>query len=280
MKVAHLSDIHFFKFEFRLKTFFTKSILATFNYLLNRRKNKVEFEIQEIPKILKENKVTHVVITGDFTTTSNHKEYNEAEKFINSLKQEGFKVIIVPGNHDCYTKKAALSKRFHHRLSTPEEFREQGIYTKTFTPDYEWICLDTTIATPFWSSQGLFSEILQNKLIQKLDQVPKNRSIIIVNHFPILSNKSRPDRHQMIRYKHFRELLKQYPNVKIYLCGHTHLSEIIENKPLIINSGSLTLTQGGSFHIMDLEKDSVDVQVFSFQRGTWQKKADKKVFFS
>lgn len=278
MRIAHLSDIHFFKFDFRPKTFFTKSILATFNYLINRRKNKVEFEITQIPNILKENKVSHVVITGDFTTTSNHKEYNEARNFILSLKEKGFKVLTLPGNHDTYTKKAALSKRFHHRLSTPTEFREHAIYSESFTPDYEWICLDTTIATPLWSSQGFFSKTLQEKLTQKLNSIPKDRPIIIVNHFPILSNKKRPQRHQMIRREHLRELLKQYPNVKIYLCGHTHLSEIIEGRPLILNSGSLTLTQGGSFHIMNLEKDSVEVETFSYQNASWQKKAAKKVF--
>lgn len=280
MKIAQLSDIHFFKNNITLKTFFSKTLLATLNYYFNRKKNKVEFDIYEIPKLLKDKGVTHIVITGDFTTTSNKYEYALAKKFLDHLHKEGFKTFIIPGNHDTYTKKASLSKIFHEKLETSKTFKEKSIINEDFTEGFKWIGLDTTISTPLWSSQGLFSNEIENKLIKLLDSISKDQSIILVNHFPIESRKHMPFRHQMLRYKRLKEIIENYPNIKMYIFGHTHLSEIIEGKPLKINSGSLTLTKGGSFHIMDLTKEKVAIQAYSHETGKWEIVNTKEIPFS
>ena len=277
MKIAQLSDIHFFKNNLNFRTFFSKTLLATLNYYFNRKKNKVDFDIYEIPKLLKEKGVSHIIITGDFTTTSNKYEYALAKKFLDYLNNEGFKTFIIPGNHDTYTKKASLSKRFHEKLKTPKTFKEKSIIYEDFGEGFKWIGLDTTLATPLWSSQGLFSKTLEGKLIKLLDSIPKEQPLILINQFPIETRKHMPFRHQMLRYKRLKEIVESYPNIKLYIFGHTHLSEIIEGKPLKLNSGSLTLTKGGSFHIMDLSKEKVDIEVYSHKTGSWELVENKKV---
>lgn len=277
MKVAHLSDIHFFKNDLNYRNFFSKKLLATLNYYFNRKKNKVHFDINEIPALLKSKGVTHVIITGDFTTTSNHKEYALAKEFLDHLQKKGFKIFIIPGNHDNYTKESALSKRFYQKLSASAALRDESIIYEDFGEGYKWVGLDTTIATPLWSSQGLFSEALEEKLIRLLDSIPKEQPLILINHFPIVTRKHMPYRNLMLRFEKLKEIVERYSNIKLYIFGHTHLSEIIPGKPLSLNSGSLTLTKGGSFHIMDLKPDSVEVEVYSHETGSWAPKNKEKI---
>ena len=168
MKIAHLSDIHFFKYDLSLRSFFSKDLLATLNYLVNRSRHKVEFNIDDIPKLLKDKGATHVIITGDFTTTSNSKEYDLARNFINKLEDLGLKTLIIPGNHDSYNKKAGLSKRFYSALPTSKELRDESIVYDDLGEGFKYIALDTTLATPLWSSQGLFSKSLESVSINNL----------------------------------------------------------------------------------------------------------------
>ncbi len=277
MKLAHLSDIHFFKYDLRLDNFFSKNLLATLNYLANRGRHKVGFDIDQIPNLLKDNGVTNVVITGDFTTTSNLKEYELAKNFVNKLESLGLKTLVIPGNHDTYTKAAALSKRFYHALPSDERLRDESIVYDDFGAGFKYIALDTTIATPLWSSQGLFSKMLEGKLTKLLESISSTQPLILINHFPIVTRKHMAIRNQMVHFQNLNTLISRFSNIKLYLCGHTHLSEIIDQKPIILNSGSLTLTKGGSFHIMDLEPSSVEVEVYSHESKKWEMSAKKKL---
>ena len=269
MKVAHLSDIHFFKFNLSPRTFFSKDILASLNYLINRSRYRVDFNLEDIPKLLKIKDVTHVIISGDFTTTSNLKEYRAAKEFIQKLHDHGLKTVIIPGNHDNYNKRAAKSKRFYQMLEAPNELRDQSISIQDLGEGFKIISLDTTIPTPFWSSQGLFSKELEKRLTSLLDQ-HKGQPLILLNHFPTLTKKHLPVRKIMRRYEKLKEILDQSSNIKLYIFGHTHMPEMIQDKTLFLNSGSLTLTKGGAFHIMDLNSESARVEAYSYQSGKWE----------
>ncbi len=270
MKIAHLSDIHFFRYNLSLKNFFSKELLGTLNHFANRSQLKNGCNLIQLPFFLKEKGVTHVVITGDFTTTSNIKEYTAAKEFIDHLEHQGFKIFFVPGNHDKYTQKSAQSNAFYKYLKAPKEMQEKGFVYEEFGEGYHWIGLDTTLATPLLSSQGLFSCDLEKRLISLLDSIDKTQPLIVVNHFPVRSRKAMPKRHQMIRYPCLKQILEKYPNIKLYLFGHTHLSEIFLGRPILLNGGSLTLTKGGSFHLLELQKNQITIEGYSHQSGQWE----------
>lgn len=277
MKIAHLSDIHFFKFELGIKNIFSKDLLATTNYLINRSRRRVQFDLNTIPNLLKDKGVSKVIITGDFTTTSGLKEYKLAAQFVNKLEELGLKTIVIPGNHDSYNKKSDQSKRFYQILPSSTELRDNSIVSGDLGEGFKYIALDTTLATPLWSSQGLFSEDIEAKLLKILGAIDKDQPVVLINHFPIVTRKHMAIRHQMVRYQYLKQIVENHPNIKLYLCGHTHLSEIINQKPIILNSGSLTLTQGGSFHIMDLKPKSIEVQAYSHRENEWQLRTQREI---
>lgn len=269
MKIAHLSDIHFFKYEITLGTLFSKRLLGTLNYYFNRKSHTLEFDPFELPRFLKEKEVTHLVITGDFTTTSTEAEFEIASKFIKEFENQGFRIFLIPGNHDCYTKSSEKQKRFYKYLPASLELREEGLSYLDFGGGYKCITLDTTIATPYWSSQGLFSERLERKLQQMLKNIPKEQPLIVMNHFPVFQG-NRPQRHQMKRFESLRAILEEHPNIMLYLYGHTHKSEFSSSHPLMINSGSLTLSKQGSFHLMDLSPTHLEVETYNYMNQTWK----------
>ncbi|MCH9632521.1 MAG: 3',5'-cyclic adenosine monophosphate phosphodiesterase CpdA [Chlamydiae bacterium] len=277
MKIAHLSDIHFFKFDLGIKSFFSKDLLATTNYLINRSRHKIQFDLNSIPKLLKDKGVSKVIITGDFTTTSNLKEYNLAAQFVNKLEELGLETIIIPGNHDSYNYKSNKTKRFYQMLPSSAKLRDNSIVCDDLGEGFKYIALDTTLATPLWSSQGLFSDDIEAKLLKILDSMDKDQPVVLINHFPIVTRKHMVIRHQMVRYQNLKKIAESYSNIKLYICGHTHLSEIINQKPAILNSGSLTLTQGGSFHIMDLKPKSVQVDAYSHRMNEWQLRTQREI---
>ncbi len=279
MKIAHLSDIHFFRNQFDLKTLFSKRLLGTLNHYMNPKRHSVDFDLFELPEFLKGQGVTHVLISGDFTTTSNAKEYELASKFIKKLEDQGFKTFSIPGNHDHYTKKSDKDRRFYKYIKASNELKEKGLAYEDLGEGFKCILLDTVLATPLWSSQGLFSKNLEKRLSNLLNSIPKEQPLIVINHFPVVKGE-RPQRHQMLRLEALRELLESHSNILLYLHGHTHLSEFSTTKPLMINCGSLTLTKGGSFHIMDLTPNFLEVEAYTYQDKNWQVRIKKSFPFS
>lgn len=276
MRVAHLSDIHFFENDLSKDNFFSKDLLGTLNSWVNRSRSKITFDIFSVPKVLKEKKVTHVIITGDFTTTSNLKEYAQAKRFIDKLKDQDLEVLFIPGNHDTYSEEAERSKRFYEELEASKSLRDEGIDHGYLGANFHYILLDTTLATPFWSSQGLFSERLEEKLTSLLSGPFHQKPVVLINHFPVQSQKRMPLRHQMVRFEKLKEIIENHVNIKLYLFGHTHLSEMIQNRALLLNSGSLRLTSGGSFNIMDLCPSSVTIEAYTHEESFWKIKEKKR----
>lgn len=274
MKIAHLSDIHFFRNQFKLSTLFSKRLLGTLNHYMNPKRHSVDFDLFELPEVLKAQGVTHVVISGDFTTTSNVKEYQLASHFLKKLEDQGFKIFAIPGNHDHYTRQSDKTKRFYQFIKASIDLKEKGISYEDFGDGFKCILLDTVLATPCWSSQGLFSKNLEKRLSNLLNSIPKEQPLIVINHFPVVKG-NRPQRHQMVGLEALRSLLESHSNIVLYLHGHTHISEFSTTKPLMINSGSLTLTKGGSFHIMDLTDEFLEVEAYTYHDNTWKVRIKK-----
>ena len=276
MKIAHLSDIHFYKNELSLSLFFSKKILGSLNHLLNPNRRNSKCDPYSIIHLLKEHEVTHVLITGDFTTTSNHSEFKLAHQYCERLKNEGFEVLAIPGNHDHYTLKADRERRFYQYLPHPKNLKQDRCSLVALNEDLYALFLDTTLATPLWSSQGLFHPKTEEKARKLMEKCPREAKVILINHFPVLPNE-RPTRHQMKRKSALKAFIEDYPNIFLYLYGHTHRSEFSKSLgPLTVNCGSLTLSSG-TFHIIDLGVDFIEFYAYQQISGQWLIKS-KTVF--
>ncbi|MCB1106908.1 MAG: YkgJ family cysteine cluster protein [Chlamydiia bacterium] len=266
IRIAHISDLHFSRFSLDPTQLFSKRWLGNLNLLFNRSKDYLNARPFSLIPTFKKKGITHVIISGDLTTTSSHAEYQIAKRFVKELEEMGIKVFSIPGNHDHYTKKADRTKRFYHYFPQKGggdfQLSQHGVSSCPLFFGWHLVLLDTTCATPLTSSNGYFSPIIEENLKKLIETIPQNEQILLVNHFPFFDHDL--PRRRLIRGEKLHALISHYPNVQIYLHGHTHRHTIADLRPndlpLILNSGS-TGHKKGSWNQLDLEGKSLKLTV-------------------
>ena len=269
---AQISDLHFGSFALSPLQFFSKRWLGNFNYLLSRKKDFAHERLLELISLFKEKGVTHVIVTGDLSVTARRSEFSMGKKFVNLLKQEGFSVFLVPGNHDQYTRGAFRKMRYYRYFDSsydaecPVNLKSDKV-SYTQLEDGLWLVgLDTAVATSLISSQGNFSPQAEESLAEALSTIPKDDQIILLNHFPFFQND--PANKQLLRGEALKALLAKHPNVLLYLHGHTHRQTIADLRPsglpIISDTGSTPHKKGGACHLFSLNKEEVELAPYHY----------------
>lgn len=288
IKIAHISDLHFSRFSPSPTQFFSKRWLGNLNLLLHRGKAYLNDRPFSLIPTFKEKGITHVIISGDLTTTSNREEYRIAKAFVERLKALGLTVFVIPGNHDHYTKKADKNKVFYESFPSPRRkpfsLSVHGVTSIPLTAGWHLVLMDTTYASSLVSSNGFFSPTIEKNLKQLLKKINPEENIILVNHFPFFQHDL--PRRQLIGGEKLQQVIASHPNIQIYLHGHTHRQTIADLRanhlPLILDSGS-TGYINGSWNELHLDATSlhltvhqwkddwkaIEHQSFSFQSKPW-----------
>jgi len=278
LRIAHISDLHFAKSCWNLSQFFSKQWIGNVNLVFSRKSDYLPDRLSSLPEVFKTLKIQHVIISGDLSTTSQHEEFAMALKFVQSLKEKGFEVVTIPGNHDQYTKKAYKNKWFYNYF--PSSFgaidgynlKEHGVAAKKLSDQWWIVALDTALATSLFSSRGLFSEQIEAKLAELLHLLPKEAHVILVNHFPFFQNSI--PRVWLERGPELQTLIRAFPKVKFYLHGHSHRHCIadlrVDGLPIICDSGSTPHREAGSWNLLDLSPQGCTIDVFNWN-DAWKK---------
>lgn len=273
-RLAHISDLHFSKPSWNPFQFCSKRWLGNLNYLLSRKNALKPENLTTLFPVFHEYKVDAVLITGDLTSTSHEEEFSLAKQFIDSLQLEKFNVFTLPGNHDQYTKKAYRNQLFYQFFNTHYSPSNDSLTSLSLKENkmtaahlgHGWwlLALDTAIATSLISSNGYFSPNLEQTLEKALKEIPSDHHVILLNHFPIFSNES--SRKSLIRKEALKNLLERFPQVKLFLHGHTHRHTIADLRssslPIFLDSGSTARREGGTWNLIEMNSSGCDVEVF------------------
>lgn len=266
-RFAHLSDLHFFQMTWGIHQFFSKRWIGNGNFIFRRKREFNPLLLNELSSILIQEKIPLVLISGDVSCTSLKKEFEKASLFVNRLQTEGIEVIILPGNHDKYTKKAADQKLFYQTF--PSSLANDGLKVKQLTPSWWMIFLDTALPTPLFCCHGRFSEELEEKLEKTLKTVPSDAKVILANHFPILSKKGK----DLEREDALLNLCKKHPQIKLYLHGHNHQPRIYDARslglPIVVDSGSAAHQFHGGWNRIECEKDLCTIKPYKWAHKKW-----------
>lgn len=272
IRIAHLSDLHFSKICWGINQFFSKRWIGNFNFLLRRRK---EFDYSQLEKLLPiflEKKVQKVLISGDLSCTSLKEEFLKASFFTDLLKNHGIETIILPGNHDHYTKKDHRKKTFYDFFasqSAPNSLKKDRLEVIPLGASWWMIGLDTTLSTHLFSCKGKFPIELEQKLEETLELLPKEANIILANHFPILLKSDR----SLQREEALVSILKRHPKIQLYLHGHTHHRRISDYRnlglPIVSDSGSAAHRFKGSWNLIDCSENSFSISPYLWENESW-----------
>lgn len=257
------------------------------NVLFFRRFFYRPVAINEFVSLLKKLKVEYLIFSGDMTSTSQMGEYEMARNFFLEIEKNGIKILFIPGNHDHYTKKAFINKRFYNFFenlasSSYPDFclKYDGVEIIHLKENWWYVGIDTTVATSLLSSRGLFSHDIEDSLIEALKIIPKDNCIIMANHYPFFKNEN--TRKSLKRGHALKKILEKNPNIKLYLHGHTHRQRISDFRknglPIILDSGSLSNKKKMSFNVIDLYKHSCEITLYQKpKKKSW--KVKKNVTF-
>ncbi len=277
MRIVHISDIHFFYFNKNPLQFFNKSFFGNLNYLFNRKKLYNQHLAYLVTDTFLELGVTHIIITGDYTCSSNKQEFRQMKRYVNFLIKKGFIVFTIPGNHDCYTRKTDDQKIFYkylHRLinfSGDANFNLINDRVVAYNLQDNWwlVCVDCAHKTSIISSTGIFDLKTEENLNDLLSSLPKNASIIIANHFPYKPFKY--PRCHLQRGESLKQIIQKNKNIRLFMHGHCHINNIEnENQNLTISdSGSISLIKKSTFNLITLENDKCYVSAYLYNQTKW-----------
>lgn len=285
LKIAHISDLHLFAPTFAMADLFSKRLLGQLNYFF-KRKNLFEGEqLLELKELFLNEGIEYVLVSGDLSSTSLKIEFQMAQKLFLEMQKAGLKTFFIPGNHDHYTKEAQKEKLFYKyfenkTLEKLSSLKENGVEAFLLKEKVWYLGLDTSLCTPLLSSYGVFSHQIEANLKKLFERIPSDNKIILVNHFPFLDITS--SRKTLKRKEALQTLLKEHPNVILYLHGHTHEHAIEdlrkEGLPIVLDSGSSALNTVGRLNLLSLDENSLKIDVFQF-KNAWQKAKTETFLF-
>lgn len=183
-RIAHVTDIHW-TLRPGMGSLASKRLLQQANQVLGRRATHFSLDVQSaLMEHLVELAPDAVFITGDLTTTALGTEFALARASLDPVLTR-FPTLIIPGNHDVYTRGSHRSQR----MSTT--FREwMGLDTdaapvaRLDVGDVTLLGLDPTRPHPILSSGRVPPDQLV-ALSEQLDDAA-GRAVVLGLHYPIL----------------------------------------------------------------------------------------------
>lgn len=235
-----------------------KTWIGNANLLLKRGQRLQPVDAPSLKNVLNEVNPDLIVISGDFSTTSQPNEFQKAQAFTTSLSEHGIPILKIPGNHDCYTRKAHKKKLFYSYLSNTDQNRfkaldfnlkHDGFEIYLFN-DATVVLIDQTLPTPWFTAYGSMSLQKKERISEALRSLTVTKPIIFVGHFPLIKNDK--SYHKALKHGDNLQALLTSFGPSFYLHGHNHnLSVIHEQNFTQIDSGSLSDVQKGSFIVLD-----------------------------
>jgi len=214
---AQISDIHF-------------SSLGDHHDMLSGHAG--DFLTNAITQLNQVRDLDFVLITGDLFDTASREEFECFQEAISSLQKPCY---IIPGNHDRSEQSSGegltrhqfarhFNPQFEERPPAPE--RQVGYWSISVAPNIQLIGLDST-RDEDWG--GIIDETqmtwLENELITSTDKLV----ILAVHHplHPLVPIDHNPDWTRFIceNGPAVLDLLDQYPQAKVVLTGHHHITK-------------------------------------------------------
>ena len=263
MKILHISDLHYPDTEDNPKLL-VKKIIAHYK----------KFKTKPC-----------IVLTGDVLQSSTSKSaFHEARIILQPLKDNGFPLMICPGNHDLKAFgigpvitgrirfnnyfKGLLPERNNYYGPEDNELHDFPIVHK-FKNHY-FIGLDSMAAE---SGPGTTGELGEEQLeelkaiLKEIRSKEKKPVIIVYLHHHPLKFSYRP---RLLRLKDKKQLLQKIKGVNVLLFGHLHFIERFEIDEQKYNIDVIHLTGGSAYgrHVdwTEIDTKKFDVKVISYKK--------------
>lgn len=229
MRVAHCSDLHLLSLKgSRWLDFANKRWIGGLNLISNRGRHHLTHIWEAMMQDLNEQKVDHILVTGDVTNLALDQEFRFAKELFGRLDLGPKEITVIPGNHDAYVAEGAQFFRTHFGAfcQSDDEF--------AWADGHEWPCirkrgplalfgLSTSLRTPWFTAYGVLGEE-QCERLQEALQRPEFADcarLVAIHHSP-----AEPRARSRVRGLRDRKRLYSVlaeAGAELVLHGHEHL---------------------------------------------------------
>lgn len=266
-RFAHISDLHFSHLSFNPLQIFSKRWVGNLNLFLNRKKKFDSAQPYALIPLFQTLKLDAILITGDLTTTAHPKEFAKAKNYVEALRSAGLEALLIPGNHDHYTKRAYKRLDFYqvfNDCALCADLKEQKLAKQNLSNSWSLIALDCSCATSLFSSHGVFSEEIEQRLETLCSTLASTEKVILINHFPFFEVEKGKS---LQRSEQLLALIQRYPQIKLYLHGHTHRHIIADLRnsalPIVLDSGCTAYKSGATWNLIDITEQGCDITAYT-----------------
>ncbi len=289
MKFIFISDIHL-PIKVPIFSLRGKMISGYLNYSLRRRKLHPVAVIESLLSFIQKTDYDCLILSGDITNVSHKLEFEEARKLLDPILNE--KAFLIPGNHDRYMESSVnpvdLYEKYFGEFSGDKIPNSEGEYIRIKKiKDLTLIGWDSNAPTPIAIATG-FVKPKVIEITKKYLTENKIKQYALVCHHPIWNPPDgfESEYHKMKNREEVVSLIQDFPPIA-YFHGHCH-SNWIRNKTTnspyhIINSASTTRlgshTHKTGFHVGELQKDSLQIKRYAFDKSEQSFKEDSLVWY-
>lgn len=229
MRLAHCSDLHLLSLSGSgWLDFVNKRWIGGLNLIMNRGRHHQTPIWEAMMRDLNEQKVDHILVTGDVTNLALDEEFRFARELFEKLDLGSEQITVLPGNHDAYVQAGATHFKTHFSefFSSDSEFQN--------STGESWPCirrrgpisifgLSTSLQTPWFTAYGVIGdEQLERLRIALLDErFADTRRVVAIHHSP--AEPRARSRVRGLRDRHKLYKILEETGAELILHGHEHL---------------------------------------------------------
>ncbi len=189
MRIAHITDIHV-QVRPGLFQLLGKRLLGSANLYLLGRHRKFSPEVQQaLVEAVTEQHPDVIACSGDLTAQATPEEFEAAHRLLSTLF-EGQPTVLIPGNHDVYTRGAERSRRIEELFGS---WTGTGPWPRKrlIGSELAFVCLESCRAHPLSSGR------VGAKQLEGLDDMLSapdldGRAVMVMLHYPLRGRDGGP----------------------------------------------------------------------------------------
>ena len=261
VRLAHLSDVHITAkpLGWKPRDLASKRVTGWMNVALLGR----GFRFRHAPRVtstlvqeLKQRRLDHLIFSGDATALAFDSEFAAAAQILGVADPELPQGLAVPGNHDCYVKRAVTERLFERHFAPWQKGERIGEETYPFAQRVGHVWLLGVNSSRFnlltWDASGRIGAAQLERLRQLLARLPSGPRIL-VTHYPFAVHNGRQERrgHGLRDWRAAAKVAAE-GGVKLWLHGYRHRPYWLTTHKEVafpgICGGSATQTGIWSYH--------------------------------
>jgi len=228
-RIAHLSDIHFGANDLKI-------VAATEAWLQERQPDLV-------------------IISGDFTQRARIAQFRAASAYLNRLRAAGFKLLVVPGNHDVPLYDVVT--RFAAPLDRYRKYIDNDLCPWFENDDVAVLGINT--ARSLTIKDGRINREQLAMLRDRFSAVPTHKTRILVTHHPLFAMPIGEGNELSEAVGRHEDAVSAVckAGVHLALAGHFHRTYAEAARKMVENAGSALVMQAGTATSTRLRNDEL-----------------------